>query len=97
MPILDWGGGGITEFGGSRINRVRHIALFRWGVVTIHRNEYHDRSDAERAEEYLKKWSEADAELRMFRAKLLGEDMAPEVKKVIRESFGVDFDEGTVL
>lgn len=97
MPILDWGGCSIAEFGGSRVNKVRHYAIFRRCILTIHRNEYYDKSDAERADEYLTRWSEADTELRMFRAKVLGEDMAPEVKKVIREAFGVDFDEGTFL
>lgn len=97
MPILDWGGGSIQEMSGSRVNKVRHYAIFRWGILTIHCNEYHDRSDAERADEYLKRWGEADAELKMFRAKVLGEDMAPEIKKVIREALRVDFDEGTVL
>ena len=96
-PLLSWGGGSIGEFGGSRTNRVTHITVLRRHMLTIHRNEYHDRTDAERADHYLREWSKAEKELQMFRAKLLGEDMAPEIKQLIRESMGVDFDEGTVL
>lgn len=94
--LYSWGGGSVQEFGGSRINRVRHLQLFRWHVLTIHRNEYHDRSDAERADEYLRKWSACEKELQMFRLAALGEEAAPEVKKLIRESLGVDLDEGTI-
>lgn len=95
-PVIRWGGGSVEEFGGSRINRTRHIIIFGFHVLTIHRNEYHDRSEKERADEYLAKWSQCERELEMFRAKYVGEDMAPEIKQLIRESMGVDFDEGTV-
>jgi hypothetical protein len=94
--LIGWGGGSRCEFGGTRINSKTHITVFRWHVLTIHRNQYHDRSDKERADEYLKKWSACEKELRMWRAVSMGEEMSEEVKKLIRESFGVDFDEGTV-
>jgi len=87
---------GIGEFGGSRMNRTHRFYLFRYRILTIHRNQYHDRSDKERADEYLKKWSECEKELKMFRLAALGEGVADDVKKVIRESWGVDLDEGTV-
>lgn len=89
--LFTWGGGSIQEFGGSRINTRRHLTLFRWHILTINRNEYHDRSDEERAEEYLREWSKCEKELRMFKIAALGEGMDQEVKKVIRDSFGVDF------
>lgn len=85
---------GIGEFGGSRTNRKHTIAILGWCVLTVHRNEYHDRSDKERADEYLRKWSECETELRGLRMLLMGDSMSQEVKKLIRDSFGVDFDEG---
>jgi hypothetical protein len=94
--LYSWGGGSVQEFGGSRVNTVRHLCLFRYHVLTIHRNEYHDLSDKERADEYLREWSKCEKELQMFRLAALGEDAAPEVKRVIRESLGVDLDEGTI-
>ncbi len=94
--LFGWGGGSVTEFGGRRVNTTRHLQIFRWHVLTIHRNQYHDRSDAERADEYLRKWSECEKELRGLRLLVLGDSTATEVKKVIRESLGVDLDEGTV-
>lgn len=98
MPILDWGGGAITQFGGNRINRVRHYAIFRWGFMTIRRNEYHDKTDAERAEEYLKKWSECERELRGLRLLQMGdENPDPAMRKLLRDSLGVDLDEGRIL
>jgi hypothetical protein len=94
--LVSWGGGSIQEFGGSRTNRKIHVSIFRRHVVTVCRNQYHDRSDAERADEYLRKWSACEKELQMFRLAALGEGVADDVKKVIRDSLGVDLDEGTV-
>lgn len=94
--LYSWGGGSIGEFGGSRTNTIRHLQLFRWHVLTIHRNEYHDRSDKERADEYLRKWSECEKELRGLRLLLMGDSTNAEVKKLIRDSLGVDLDEGTI-
>ncbi len=94
--LFEWSGGARQEFGGSRINEVRHLQLFRWHLLTVRRNQFHDRTDEERADEYLAKWSEAEKQLRMFRLKLLGEGMADEVKTVIEESLGIDLDEGTI-
>lgn len=94
--LLSWGGGSVSEFGGSRTNTVRHLLILRWHVLTVHCNEYHDRSDEERAEEYLRKWSECEKECRGLRLIVLGDETGAEVKKVIRDSFGVDLDEGTI-
>lgn len=95
--LLQWGGGSIQEFGGSRINTTRHLSILGRHVLTIHRNKYHDQSDKERADEYLSKWSECEKELRGLRLLLLGDSANAEVKKVIRESLGVDLDEGRIL
>lgn len=95
--LFTWSGGSVQEFGGSRVNRAKHLSILRWHILTIHRNEYHDRSDKERADEYLNKWSECEKQLQMFRLASLGEGVEAEVKKVIRDSLGVDLDEGTTL
>lgn len=94
--LFQWGGGSIGEFGGSRVNTTRHLSIFCRHVLTIHRNQYHDQSDKERADEYLKKWSECEKELRGLRLIMLGDSTASEVKRVIRDSLGVDLDEGTI-
>lgn len=94
--IVMWTRGSISEFGGSRVNTRFRFFVFRWHVLTIHRNQYHDRTDAERADEYLREWSKCEKELRMFRLAALGEGVADDVKQVIKESLGVDLDEGTV-
>ncbi len=88
---------GIGEFGGSRTNWKHSIEVCGWCVLTIHRNEYHDRSDAERAEEYLNKWAVCEKELRGLRLLQMGDAYPdPELRKLLRESFGVNLDEGTV-
>lgn len=94
--LFSFGGGSISEFGGSRVNTVRHLQVFRWHILSIHRNQYHDRSDKERADEYLQKWSECEKELRGLRLIMLGDSTGAEIKKVIRDSLGVDLDEGTI-
>jgi hypothetical protein len=95
--LFTWGGGSVSEFGGSRVNTTRHLTLFGYHVLTVHRNEYHDRSDAERADEYLRKWSECEKELRGLRLIMLGDESSAEVKKLIRDSLGIDLDEGRIL
>lgn len=94
--LYSWGGGGVGNCSGQT-NTVRHLSIFRWHILTIHRNEYHNRSDAERASEYLRRWSECEKELRGLRLIMLGDETSSEVKKVIKESLGVDLDEGRVL
>jgi hypothetical protein len=94
--LFAWNRFGIGEFAGSRINYRYHLAIFRRVVLTIHRNEYHDRSDKERADEYLQKWSECERELRGLRLIMLGDETAADIKRVIKESLGVDLDEGTI-
>jgi hypothetical protein len=91
-----WNRFGIGEFGGSRTNYRYQLQIFRRVVLTIHLNEYHDRSDKERADEYLRKWSDYEKELRGLRLIMLGDETAVDIKRVIKESLGVDLDEGTV-
>jgi len=95
--LWTWGGASIGEFGGNRTNKIRHLTIFGFHVCQIDRNEYHDRSDRERADEYLNKWSECEKELRGLRLLLMGDSVNAEVKKVIRDSLGVDLDEGRIL
>lgn len=94
--LFFWSEFTLGEFGGSRKNTRYQLWLLRRLIFTLHINEYHDRSDNERANEYLKKWSECEKELRGLRLLLLGDATNSEVKKVIRESFGVDLDEGRI-
>jgi hypothetical protein len=94
--LFEWSGGSVQEFGGSRVNTVRHLQLFRWHLLTIRRNQYHDQSDEERADEFLAKWSTAEKQLRMFRLKALGEDCADDIRQLIDESLGIDLEEGTI-
>ena len=87
----------VSEFGGKRINHTHHLFLFGWCVASLYRNEYHDRSQEERANEYLEKWSDCEKELRGLRLLLLGNECNADVKKLIRDSLGVDLDEGRVI
>lgn len=80
----------------SAANTTWTLFIFGWALCQFERHEYHDRSDKERADEYLSKWSSCEKQLQMYRLARLGEDCADDVKKVIRESLGVDLDEGTI-
>lgn len=92
-----WNGGSIGYFGCSNAtNTIRHLIVFGWHICEWRKLEYADPSDKERADEYLEKWSECEKELQMYRVASLGEHAAPEVKKLIKESLGVDLDEGTI-
>ena len=92
-----WGGGSTQQFGGSRVNTVRHLSVLGWHILTVRRNEYHDRSDKERADEYLAKWSEAEKELRGLRLLQMGDEVLdPELRKLLRDGLGIDLDEGTL-
>jgi hypothetical protein len=93
--LFSWGGGSCGDCDG-KTNTTRHLVIFRRHVLTIRRNEYHDRSDAERADEYLRNWSECEKELRGLRLLQMGDETCAEVKKVIRESLGINLDEGTI-
>lgn len=87
---------GIGEFGGSRTNEHHSFIVFGWVVLTIDRNEYHDRSDKERADEYLRKWAACEKELRGLRLLQMGDEYPdPELRKLLRDSFGINLDEGT--
>lgn len=94
--LISWGGGSIGNCSG-KTNTIKHFQILRRHILTIHRNEYHDRTDAERADEYLRKWSDCEKELRGLRLLLMGDSVNAEVKKLIREVLGVDFDEGRIL
>jgi hypothetical protein len=88
---------GIGEFGGSRTNWKHSVTVFGWCVLTIHRNEYHDRSHEERAKEYLNRWAACEKELRGLRLLQMGDAYPdPQLRKLLRDSFGVNLDEGTV-
>lgn len=88
----------IQEFGGRRVNTTHTFILFRWPLVRVNRNEYHDQSDAERAEEYLRKWSECEKELRGLRLLQMGDAYPdPELRKLLKDGLGVDLDEGQIL
>lgn len=94
--LFSFTGGSIQEFGGKRVNTTRHLMLFRWHVLTVHRNEYHDESDKERAERYLSEWSKCEKELRGLRLLQMGDAHPdPELRKLLRESLGINLDEGT--
>ena len=93
-----WGGGSIQEFGGSRVNTTRHLSILGWHILTVYRNEYHDKSDSERADEYLRKWSACEKELQGLRLLQMGDAYPdPELRKLLRNSLGVDLDEGRIL
>ena len=80
----------------SATNTTWTIFVFGYLVITLKKLEYEDLSDKERANKYLKEWSKCEKELQGYRIAQLGENMAPEIKKLIKESLGVDFDEGTI-
>lgn len=87
----------IGQFGGSKTNHKWSISILGWNVATFRRNEYHDRTDEERADEYLKKWSACEKELRGLRLLYLGDHTGADVKALIKESLGVDLDEGRIM
>lgn len=94
--LYTWGGGSCGNCAGQT-NTTRHLTIFRWHVLTLNRNEWHDRSDEERAAEYLRKWSECEKELRGLRLLQMGDEVTnPELRKLLRESLGVNLDEGTI-
>jgi hypothetical protein len=95
--LFGWRGGSRAEFGGSRINSTRHFQLFRWHLFTVKKNEYHDRSDKERADEYLRKWSECERELKGLRLLQMGyENTDPKLRKLLKDAIGLDIGEGTI-
>lgn len=88
----------MQEMGGSRINTSYSVEMLGWRVMTIDRNEYHDRSDKERADEYLNKWSACEREVRKLRLIVLGDEVPdPETRKLLRDSLGVDLEEGRLM
>jgi hypothetical protein len=87
----------IGEFGGSRTNTTWTLFVFGWVLCGVEKHEWHDRSDKERADEYLSEWSKCEKELRAIRLITMGDELNAEVKKLIRDSLGVDLDEGRIL
>lgn len=74
------------------------LFVFGWALCHWKKHEWHDASDAERADEYLRKWSECEKELRGLRLLQMGEAYPdPELRKLLRNSLGVDLDEGRIL
>ena len=91
---LALGGGSVQEMCGKRVNRQTHVRLFGWHVLTVNRNEWHDRSDKERADEYLAKWASEEKERIKCQMMLYGERIDPETRRLVKQTMGVDFDTG---
>lgn len=82
----------------SATNHAWTLFVFGWALCEFKKHEWHDASDAERAEEYLRKWSECEKELRGLRLIHLGDEVQdPELRKLLRNGLGVDLDEGRIL
>ena len=80
----------------SAKNTTWTLFLFAWAVCEWKRHEWHDRSDRERADEYLAKWSECEKELRGLRLLQMGDEIQdPELRKLLKRGFGINLDEGT--
>lgn len=90
---------GIGYFGcSSAMNYTWTVFVFGWALCHWKKHEWHDASDAERAEEYLRKWSECEKELRGLRLLQMGDAYPdPELRKLLRNGLGVDLDEGRIL
>lgn len=78
----------------SATNTTRTLIVFGWPVLTWKRLEYEDTTDKQRADRYLAEWSKCEKELRGLRLIVMGDSMSEDVKKLIRDSMGVDFTEG---
>lgn len=80
------------------INSTWTLFIFGWSVCSWERLEWHNKSDKERAERYLNEWSKCEKELRGLRLLQLGDEVPdPETRKLLRESLGIDLDEGRLL
>lgn len=90
---------GIGYFGcSSATNETWTLFVLGWALCQWKRHEWHDRTDAERADEYLAKWSACDKELRGLRLLQMGdENPDPELRKLLRDGLGIDLDEGRIL
>ena len=94
--LIQWSKCTVQEFGGRRVNTTRHLSIFRWHLLTMKRNEWHDRSDEERASEYLAEWSACEKALRGLRLLQMGDEVTdPELRKLLRDGLGINLDEGT--
>lgn len=81
----------------AAINRTWEIVVWGWILCRLERHEWHDRTDKERAEEYMRQWSACEKELRGLRLLQLGDEMQdPELRKLLRNGLGVDLDEGRI-
>lgn len=90
---------GLGYFGASSAtNWTWTLFVFGWALCQWKRNAWHDESDKERAERYLSEWSKCEMELRGLRLLQLGDEVQdPETRKLLRDSLGVDLDEGRLL
>lgn len=81
----------------SATNHTWTLFVFGWALCSVLKHEWHDRTDKERADEYLAKWSECEKECRGFRLLQMGdENPDPALRKLLRDGLGVDLDEGTL-
>ena len=90
---------GLGYFGPSgATNHTRTLFVFGWALCQWERHEWHDRTDKERADEYLEKWSACEKELRGLRLLQMGdENPDPQLRKLLRDGLGIDLDEGRIL
>jgi len=90
---------GLGYFGPSgATNHTWTLFVFGWALCRWERHEWHDRTDKERADEYLDKWSACEKELRGLRLLQMGdENPDPQLRKLLRDGLGIDLDEGRIL
>ena len=88
---------GLSYFGCSNAtNETWTLFVFGWALCQWKRHEWHDESDKERADRYLSEWSKCEEELRGLRLLQMGDAYPdPEMRKLLRDSLGVNLDEGT--
>ncbi len=81
----------------SATNTTYTLLVFGWPVLTWKRLEYEDTTDKQNAERYLSEWSKCEKELRGLRLLQMGDEVQdPELRKLLRDGFGVDLDEGRI-
>lgn len=88
---------GIGYFGCSSATNYHYtLIVFGWPIAKWERLEYHNRSDRELADHYLAEWSKCEKELRGLRLLQMGDEVQdPELRKLLRDSLGINLDEGT--
>ncbi len=82
----------------SATNHTWTLFVFGWALCRWQKHEWHDESDKERADKYLREWSKCEKELRGLRLLQMGdENPDPELRKLLRNGLGIDLDEGRIL